>query len=220
MERIKQLLSVAPVVALVVAIAYLQGYWGYYKILVFPYLSFNEMLAYAAAPLFGFLLTSSIGMFLGALNSTMKPARTFSVVREAVEVVLLGSLCVVLVYLDRPEKLLITPLVVLGLASSHMLDIQWVRERVKNSPNTYLAVLVAVFFVFGSFGWGRSEAQSLAQAKTPTVQVLIEGEVLSTRLLGKINAYYFFLNTEGKVSQYPESAIKRIVYEKSFPGGG
>ncbi len=83
-----------------------------------------------------------------------------------------------------------------------------------------LVVLVAVYFVFASFGLGRSEAQSLAQTKAPTVHVLIEGDVMSTRLLGKINAYYFFLNAEGKVSQYPEAAIKRIVYEKSFPSGG
>lgn len=220
MDRIKQLLSVAPVVALVVAIAYLQGYWGYYKILVFPYLSFNEMLAYAAAPLFGFLLISSLGMFLGVLKATTKPSQTFSTVREVIEIVLLGSLCVVLVYLDRPEKWLIVPLVVLGFSSSYMLDIQWVRERVKESPNIYFVVLIAVYFVFASFGLGRSEAQSLAQSKTPTVQVLIEGDVINTRLLGKINAYYFFLNAEGKVSQYPEAAIKRIVYEKSFPSGG
>ena len=53
MERTKLLVSVAPVVALVVAVAYLYGYWGYYGLLVFPYLSLNEILGYAAAPFFG-----------------------------------------------------------------------------------------------------------------------------------------------------------------------
>jgi hypothetical protein len=219
MERTKLLLTLAPVVALVVAVAYLQGYWGYYGILVFPYLSFNEILAYSAAPLFGFVLASSLGIFFGILNATTQPPRPTNIVHEVVEVLLLGSLCVSLVYLDRPEKWYVVPLAALGFMVPYLVGKPWVRDRIKEAPSAYLAGIIAVFLVSGTFGWGRSEAQRLAQTKTPSVQALVDGNLVNARLLGKINAYYFFLGSDGKVTQYQESTVKRITYEKLFPGG-
>jgi hypothetical protein len=216
MERTKLLLTVAPVVALVVAIAYLQGYWGYYKLLVFPYLSFNEILAYAAAPLFGFVLAYSVGLFIGVINEMDKKRQPTSKFQEIAEAMAFVIICALLIYFDRPEKWTFVPVIgVLGF-TNHYLEKDWVRERVKASPNYFLATFISVSLVFGSFGWGRTEAQRLAQNKTPNVQVQVESEVMKVRLLGKISAHYFFLDQDGKVNQYPDSSIKRLTYEMTF----
>ena len=97
MERSKTLLTIAPIVALVVAVAYLQGYWGYYDILVFPYLSFSEMVAYAAAPLFGFLIASFVGMLLGAVNALTQDRKPSSKLKDIIELLMFGTLSTLLI---------------------------------------------------------------------------------------------------------------------------
>ena len=121
-----------------------------------------------------------------------------------------------LIYFDRPQKWLFVPLIVIGLVSIHAMDIESIRARIKVSPGSYLAVFITIFMVCGSFGYGRSQAQGLAQNKAANVHVTIESNLLKTRLLGKISSYYFFLGMDGKISQYPESSVKLIVYEKTF----
>jgi len=215
-ERIKLLLTLAPIVALVVAVAYLQGYWGYFNIMVFPYLSFNEMLAYSAVPLFGFLLTTVLGMLWGFLNAETRTARQTNIIREVLDALILGGLCVSLIYFDRPEKWWIVPIAILGFIIPYFIGMPQVRDRIKEAPSAYIAFIIALFLISGTFGWGRSVAQRLLQTKEPNVQVMIDNNQIKARLLGKVNNYYFLLGDDGKITQYPESAVKRITYEKIF----
>lgn len=203
-------------VALIVAVAYLQGYWGYYDLLIFPYLSFNEMVAYAAAPLFGFLLALFGGMIFGALNAITKEQKRSSKFRDVVDVFLFGAVSVLLIYLNRSEKWLFVPLALIFLISIHLLDCEEIRARIKDSPKQFLTGLIIIYLVVGSFGYGRTKAQDLAQNKIPNVQATVDGSLVKTRLIGKISGYYFFLGMDGRVSQHPESTIKLIVYEKIY----
>lgn len=218
-ERTKLLLTIAPIVAFVVAVAYLQGYWGYFGILIFPYLSFNELLAYAAAPLFGFLASLSLGVLLGTLNALNSDREPSSKLRDAFEVIFFTGFAGVLIYLDRPEKWLLIPIIAIGLSSYHLLDVATVREQVRKSPLHFLVGLIAAILVAGSFGYGRSQAQTVAIAKHQNVLLSIDGKTMKAKFLGKVDRYYFVLNVENKVAQYPESAIKEIVYDNGASAG-
>lgn len=218
-DRIKTLLTVAPIVALVMAIAYLQGYWGYYDILIFPYLSSSELIAYAAAPLFGFLVSASIGVFLGAINATTNDRKPSSKLRDTLEIIIFIGISVLLIYIDHHLKWIFVPLVVLCFISARILNNEAIRDRVKESPHYYLLTVATLFLVIGSFGYGRSKAQELAETSVHNIQVVIDEKCEKTRFLGKISSYYFFLDLDGKVRQHPESAIKKITYEKLFKKG-
>ncbi|MGB9148879.1 MAG: hypothetical protein WCB36_01380 [Burkholderiales bacterium] len=216
MENSKTFLAIAPIVALVVAVAFLHGYWSFYDILIFPYLTFSEIVAYAAAPLFGFLVFIAIGMFFGVVSALTKDRKPISKVREVLEFLVAGAIIFLLIYFGLPEKWLFVPLVVFALISLHFLDNNFIRQHFKASPRVYLLVLLAIYFVIGSFGYGRYQAEKLRQNKVANVQVNIEGNLANTRLLGKINGYYFFLDMDGRVNQYPETSIKQITYQKLY----
>jgi H+/Cl- antiporter ClcA len=216
MERTKLLFTVAPIVALVVAVAYLQGYWGYYKLLVFPYLSFNEILAYSAAPLFGFIVSYAGGVLVGVLNALDRPAKPTRPIRDLIDAVIGGTFCVVLVYFDQPEKWFVVPVVTMTLVANHLLESASVRDRIRSSPTVWLSGFLAATFIAGSFGWGRSEAQRLSREKVPNVEIQVEAEVLKLRFLGRLSTHYFFLDDSGNVVQYPESAVKKLVYRKGL----
>ncbi|MDO8990587.1 MAG: hypothetical protein Q7U91_13255 [Sideroxyarcus sp.] len=219
MENSKSIFAIAPIVALIVAVAYLQGYWGYYDLLIFPYLSFNEMVAYAAAPLFGFLFAFFVGMLFGtinAFNAFSKDRKVSSKLRDWLDLLAFAAISALLLYFNRPEKWVFVPLGLTFLLTLHVLENEFLRVQIKESPKQFVIILITTYLLCGSFGFGRMKAQALAQGKEPNIQATVDGTPIRTRLIGKIDSFYFFLGMDGKVSQHPESAIKLIVYEKSF----
>jgi len=110
MDHAKELLAIAPFVALAIAISYLQGYWGPFEILAFPYLSFQELLAYSAPPLFGFIFFALLGLLFSAVNHVANRGQKKNKTLNRLEDLVVIVFCGVLVYLDRPEKWLFPPL--------------------------------------------------------------------------------------------------------------
>jgi hypothetical protein len=223
MERAKLLLTLAPFVAVVFSVAYLQGYWGYFDILVFPYLSLSEIIAYSAVPLFGFIVFSIVGTFLGVLHTTSMVSgplqqppgfRKFFQLMVDLQAVVL---CVLVVILDRPIKWVVLPLVAIGLAFRLAARFEWADGRMRAAPMVSIVGWAALFFVSGTFGWGRFKAINIAQTTAPNIQAKLDDGTVTARLLGKVNTYYFFLGDDGRVTQYPESAVRQITYLESFP---
>src|ERR1700690_1066847 len=125
MERLKILLAIAPFAALVIGITYLQGYWGYFGVIVIPYLSFNEILGYAAVPLFGYIFATMFWVLMSdvldnspnrskineANAETVKDSGKFGKYRESVFIILYMILCGLLIYVDNASKWIFVPLV-------------------------------------------------------------------------------------------------------------
>ncbi len=219
MDRVKEILAVAPFVALAIAISYLQGYWGTFEVLAFPYLSFQELLAYSAAPLFGFVLFVLAGVLFGVVNSISRRGKGKN--KWIVRTEDAGMICIVilLIYLDMPEKWLFAPLVVFGLVLPHLLRMQVFVVAQQTNPRLVLSTLLMVLLLFGSFGYGRTQAERLIQRSEPNVQLNIDSRNEVGKLIGKLGTYYFFLSSAGKVNVLPEQSIKRIEYRKELKHG-
>ncbi|MFZ2990416.1 hypothetical protein [Ideonella sp.] len=114
MDRLKSIIVVAPFFALAVAVAFIHGYWGAFGVLAFPYLSFQELVAYSAAPVFGFLLFAGAGMMLGAINATASSRSPRSKWLDRLQDIFLVALAAVLVYQKAPYRWVFAPLVVFG----------------------------------------------------------------------------------------------------------
>ncbi|MFC1719564.1 hypothetical protein ACFL00_00305 [Pseudomonadota bacterium] len=215
-DRIKQFLMVAPMAALVVAVAYLQGYWGYFGILIFPYLSFAEVVAYSAAPMFGFFALFIFGGLFGAadgINRADRPKTTRLKIWKVFEATLVLLLCVVIVYLDRPEQWLIVPLGVLGVFGPRLIDILYMEGRFLPTPTHAVVVFFALVLVVGSFGWGRYQAEKLVQKNSSDVSVAIDREKQDLKFVGKAGSYFFFLEENGILLQYPDDSISVIAFD-------
>lgn len=220
MKRITDLLAIAPFAGLVIAVTYLQGYWGRFEVLAFPYLGFQELLAYSAAPLFGFILFGLGGMALAVLNhlgAQRQPRSRWKIILENVIVV---SFCSVLIYLDVPEKWLFPPLVLFWFVAGRVLDIPAVSSARESSPNVVLSLLVSGFLLVGSFGYGRSQAERLVHTKEPNVALYLDAGTETGKLIGRLGTHYFFLNSANRVTVLPEQVLKRIEYTKEQKSGG
>lgn len=219
MERTKEILALAPFIALAIAITYLHGYWSFFDILAFPYLSFQELLAYSTAPLFGFVFFSLLGVIFGVVNSLARRGKEKSrwiVGVEDAGILMIGAL---LIYLDDPMRWIFIPVIGFGLVVPHLLRTPALESFRQTNPNLVLSSLLVVFLLLGSFGYGRTQAERLLKSTEPNAQVFIETHSEIGKLLGKLGAYYFFLDASRKVNILPESSVKRIEYRKELKHG-
>lgn len=218
MDRAKELLALAPFVALVIAITYLQGYWGVFGILPFPYLSFQELLAYSAAPLFGFLFFVISGALFGVLSAVVRreeeKRRWVAILENSIALLFCGTL----IYFDVPDKWLFTPLIIVGLCVPPIFRLPALQAVKDTRPQTAISVLVMLFLVAGSFGYGRSKAVTLVRAKEPNIHLTVGSNAEEGKLIGKLGAYYFVVNSSERVTVIPEQTITRIEYRNDLRG--
>ena len=219
MERAKEILALAPFIAIAIAISYLQGYWGAFEILAFPYLSFQELLAYSTAPLFGFVFFSLVGALLGVISSIAQRGQAKNKWVVRFENAGFLSICALLIYLDLPEKWLVAPIVAFVLIVPDVLRISAFESARQTNPHLVLSALLIVFLLLESFGYGRTQAERLIQKAEPNVQLTLESGTETGKLIGKLGSYYFFLNASSKVNVLPEQSIKRIEYRKELKRG-
>jgi hypothetical protein len=210
MNRTKEFLTLAPFAALAIAVVYLQGYWGRFDVLAFPYLSFQELLAYSTVPLFGYLFFGLVGVALGLLDSR-KSQNKWSM---RITTLLFVILCATLIYFDRPEKWLIAPMVAFGLIAHPLLKNPRMSLLIDKDPVLFLVSFVMCLILIGIFGWGRSEAAKVIKTEEPNVRLILDSNTETGKLLGKLGSYYFLLNASNAVIQLPEKAIQRIEYIK------
>lgn len=220
MERLKDLLVVAPFMALAVAVTYLQGYWGAFDVLPFPYLSFQELLAYSAAPIFGFLFFAGIGILAGALNATTsgyrRPAKWAEWFQDAVFV----AVAVLLIYLEIPYRWIFAPLVLMGAILPSLFRSEPLQKLKETHPATPLVAVVMIFMLVGSFGYGRSRAEELQQTILPNARVTWDsGADEEIKMIGRLGGHYFYLDGAGQVNVRGEQYLKRIQYIRAKKGG-
>lgn len=231
MERIKLALAVTPFAVLSLAIFYIQGFWGQVGILAFPLLGFQELITYAAVPFFSVLLMSVFSFGLGGWGSETfrkprNPIETELPLEERVShlerrllrakdrvlriVILLTILTAVLFYVGTPLAWFLGPsffvigLSLLGVTTQFYL--KWISEK------SFDWLCLALFCWSVSFGYGRGQAITVVLAKEPNAVVFLESAKENVKLLGKLGAYYFYLNSDNQIVSVPEQAIKRIEY--------
>lgn len=216
-------LAIAPVATLGIAVAYLQGYWGYFDIFVLPYLSFNEMLPYAVAPL-SFIVALVVGFGAGAVQAYKPKAgwRTFNarnIVRVKSSVIpaaLFAAATVTAVFFSLPGKwVLLTaaaiPLLsLLGPPALRMLQSAGINSS--TAKHIMIAIQLYVIILGVSLASGELKAALLTGERQANVDVDVNGEIFRAKLVGKISSYYFFLGPDGNITQYPEASIRRIIY--------
>lgn len=220
MNHIKELLALAPFVALAIAVTYLHGYWGTFGILALPYLSFQELLTYSAVPLFGFILAGLAGMVFGVLNQLAnhgKQRNKWTLILENLAII---TFCGVLIYFDVPEKWLFPPLVIFGFIALRILGIPAVQSARDSSPHVVLLPIVAVFLLIGSFGYGRAQAERLVRIKEPNITLSLDTGIEAGKLIGKLGTHYFFINSANHLTVLPERVMRRIEYNKEYKSGG
>jgi hypothetical protein len=216
MERIKSILAVAPFVALAVAVTYLHGYWGYFGILAFPYLNFQELIAYSAAPIFGFLLSVAVGAFLGALNalsSTREPrSRRLELLQDAFTLVVAAAL----VYQEIPFRWLFAPMAVIGVFLPPLFRSESLQKLKEAYPALPATTVIATIMLIGSFGYGRSLAEQLQKSTGFNARITWDtGALEEVKLIGRLGSHYFYLDNSKLVNLRAEQYVKRIQYLKA-----
>src|SRR3569832_886584 len=222
-QKLPTFLAIAPIATLGIAIAYLQGYWGYLGIFVLPYLSFNEMLAYAVAPLMVvavIILGMGVGAIQGFTQGTGRPGARLGYIPSAVigatgEIGLVAITLMAFFY-SIPGKWIgftlaaFSPVLFLTLLA--LTKLRLAHRGSLSAIYIAIALLLYVATLGFSFGVGDAKAQLLATKQQATVDVDVSGEIFRTKLVGKVSSYNFFLGPDGKVTQYPEASIRRIIY--------
>jgi len=217
MDRIKTILALAPFVAIAIAITFLQGYWGTFGILAFPYLSLQELIAYSAAPLFGFIIFVIFGISLGvisAIESESKINQRSSKNKwlQRVEDISLLLIVIIVIVYDRPEKWLLVPFMIMLKLLPITLDLQFIKRGIQANAALTLSAVVMVFLLICSLGYGRMNAEKLIRLAEPNASITFESKTESGKFIGKLGGYYFLLATAGRVHIYPENEIKKIEY--------
>lgn len=214
MERTKYLVALAPFIALALASTFLQGYWGTFGVFPFPYLSFQELLTYSAAPFFGFILFFLIGWAARSLDDKPHSHHQRSHWPQALIGILLIIFCGALLYFDQPEKWLYTPMVAIGLVSFAIRNTSPLRAAQANNPTIILAAWLMIFASAGAYGYGRMSAERIVQLAEPNAMLTIESRTDPVQLIGKLGTYYFFLDKTKRLNVVPEQSVKRIKYQK------
>ena len=210
MDRTKEYLTLAPFAALAIAVAYLQGYWGRFEVLAFPYLSFQELLAYSTVPFFGFLLFCIVGVFIGVLDSD-KPTNKWRIRLWTSLFVIVSA---AMIYFNRPEKWFVVPMILIALVGPRIMRHPKIRAVRDKSPVLVLVLYLMVILLIGTFGWGKTEADRRIKDESHSVRLTLDSGTETGKLLGKLGGYYFLLNASNSVVQLPEKAIQRIEYIK------
>jgi hypothetical protein len=218
MDRAKSLLTLAPLVALGLATTFLQGYWGSFEILPFPYLTLQELLAYSAVPFFGFVFFFLVGWATRAVEDASPPTHRRSRWVGALVVVLFVTYCGALLYTGLPEQWLYIPLLVAGLTFSSLRRTRAFKDAHAADPTAVLAASFMLFALVGSYGYGRMSAERLIQSGKPNAVLTIESSTDPVRLVGKLGTYYFFLDQADRLNVAPEQSVKRITYMREHRG--
>jgi hypothetical protein len=209
MNKLKEILTLSPFIGLAIAISYLQGYWGAFDILAIPYLSFQELLSYSTAPLFGFVVVSTVGAVLGGISSRKGTKPRWISISEDIGIFLIAAL---LIYLDRPEKWLFLSVGVMIFCVTYFREIPALNTAAETHPQAVLIAFVIIFLLTGSFGYGRTKAEQVKVDTPLNVSILSEIGNAEGKMLGKLGSYYFYLDRYNKVQIMPERLIKRIQY--------
>lgn len=216
MDRVKEVLTLAPFAALAIGVLYIQGYWGHFGIVALPLLGFQELVAYSSVPLFGVVLLTVAGIahgfFVGkneAENNPNSGSRTFRYVASALMVVVAA----ITIYVDTPEKYQLVPALLIaatiGLIGREVLD-----GATPSLVRLLIPAVMITFIMVETFGFGRASAERLLRAAEPNAKVTVDSGTETGKLLGKLGSYYFFLNASNAVIQLPEKVIQRIEYIK------
>jgi hypothetical protein len=221
MKKIEDFIKLSTLTGLSLGIFYLYGYWQWFGILPFPYLSVEQLIGYSAPPFFSFGVIFIFLIILSFLfqepigtSDTDKDARVSKVASLFFLVMglfILGILLLDLFSIGSPIRWLLlpvlvtVPLIFLG---------NWIANKKNLSPSTVLLFNFGIFclFVLGlSWSLGLADADNISRATSqPNAILKIQGETNPVKFLGRLGESVFYLDEAQHIIERSADSVEVV----------